>query len=371
MKKIKILSFFSGGGLLDMGFEMAGFEIVWTNESDKSFTLLHSSGITSWRKSKGNNIKAEIFNTKSIEDITSKEVVLEAFPNGKPDFFGIIGGPPCQDFSTNGKRKGFKGERGKMTIRYFDKISELRPSFFVMENVTGLVKNKSHKEHFAKLVKRITEEYYFDYKVLNALEFGVPQFRERVFFVGIRKDYIINSLSGNSITENWFNWPEKGVYKNATKKYLWPKPKNFGYVQKKSSELPLELCVESCLISKKELDSIPNAMEFFKLHVPLVKLQGIKEGETNRPSFKRLHRFKYSPTACYGNNEVHLHPYENRRLSVRETLRIQGVPDTYVLPPEIGLSKKFKMIGNGVPVPLAEAVATALKIFLSDNSIIN
>lgn len=99
-------------------------------------------------------------------------------------------------------------------------------------------------------------------------------------------------------------------------------------------------------------------------------LDAIDEGETNRPSFKRLHRFKYSPTACYGNNEVHLHPYRHRRLSVRETLRIQGVPDTYVLPAELPLSKKFKMIGNGVPVPLAKAVANAVKNFLKDNDVI-
>ena len=90
----------------------------------------------------------------------------------------------------------------------------------------------------------------------------------------------------------------------------------------------------------------------------------IKEGETNRPSFKRLHRYKYSPTACYGNNEVHLHPYQHRRLSVREALRIQGVDDSYVLTTPNLLSKKFKMIGNGVPVPLAKAVAETLKEFI-------
>ena len=68
----------------------------------------------------------------------------------------------------------------------------------------------------------------------------------------------------------------------------------------------------------------------------------IKEGETNRPSFKRLHRYKYSPTACYGNNEVHLHPYQHRRLSVREALRIQGVDDSYVLTTPNLLSKNLK-----------------------------
>jgi len=119
------------------------------------------------------------------------------------------------------------------------------------------------------------------------------------------------------------------------------------------------------------MSKTPNSKEYFNLYVDEIELKKIAEGETNRPSFKRLHRFKYSPTACYGNNEVHLHPYKNRRLSVRETLRIQGVEDTYVLPPELPLSKKFKMIGNGVPVPLAEAVANSMKDFLVVHKVIN
>ena len=138
----------------------------------------------------------------------------------------------------------------------------------------------------------------------------------------------------------------------------------------KPENIPIELCVENCLVPYREEKKIPNSKEYFKLYSTKDQLDAIKEGETNRPSFKRLHRFKYSPTACYGNNEVHLHPYRHRRLSVRETLRIQGVPDTYVVPADLPLSKKFKMIGNGVPVPLAEAVANSIKSFLIDNKII-
>ena len=128
--------------------------------------------------------------------------------------------------------------------------------------------------------------------------------------------------------------------------------------------------MESCLVPPREIKATANANEFFNLYKTVKVLDAINEGEINRPSFKRLHRFKYSPTACYGNNEVHLHPYRHRRLSVRETLRIQGVPDTYVLPTDLPLSKKFKMIGNGVPVPLAKAVAVALKSFIKDHKII-
>jgi len=76
--------------------------------------------------------------------------------------------------------------------------------------------------------------------------------------------------------------------------------------------------------------------------------------------FKRLHRYRFSPTACYGNNEVHLHPWENRRLTVREAMRIQGIPDTYVLPPQMSLTAKFAMIGMVFPFRLTGEVAISL-----------
>ena len=161
------------------------------------------------------------------------------------------------------------------------------------------------------------------------------------------------------------------TYLNAATKYKWATSVAFGKSLTKPKDLPFELCVESCLVPLREMNSTANANEFFNLYVTDKTLDAIEEGETNRPSFKRLHRFKYSPTACYGNNEVHLHPYKHRRLSVREALRIQGVPDTYVLPAELPLSKKFKMIGNGVPVPLAKAVADALKDFIKNKKVIS
>lgn len=369
-KKIPLLSFYSGGGFLDMGFEMAGFEIVWTNENDNIFAKLHSAGITSWRQSKGNGIKAEIFNTKSITDITSSEITTEAFPQGIPAHFGIIGGPPCQDFSFNGNRGGFKGERGKLTVLFFDKILELKPTFFVMENVPGLIKHNSYKAHLLKLIERLKEHYYIDHTTLNAIDFGVPQFRERVFFVGIRKTNIDPNSVQLDIKGNWLSWPENPNYTNSLTKYTWPLTSEFGKRITKPKQIPLQLCVASCLVSKNDSSKIPNANEFFNLYVDDKKLNKIMEGMTARPSFKRLHRFRYSPTACYGNNEVHLHPYKNRRISVREALRIQGVPDAYVLPAELPLTKKFKMIGNGVPVPLAEAVAVSVRHFLQAHNVI-
>lgn len=366
--KIPILSFYSGGGFLDMGFEMAGFEIVWTNEIDPVFSQLHAAGITSWRKSRKNGIKAEIFNTKSITEIPSNRIVREAFSGKKPEHFGIIGGPPCQDFSIRGKQKGFRGQRGKMTAIYLDKILELKPTFFIMENVPNLVKKKSTKNYLSKLLTSVRKDYYIDKQILNALDHGVPQHRERVFFVGIRKSKIEKEhIKKNG---NWFPWPENELFKDAETKYKWPEAVDYGKRLKQPKKLPAALCVEKCLVPHKKINVTPNAREFFNMHVDKEKLQKIKEGETNRQSFKRLHRFKFSPTACYGNNEVHLHPYRHRRLSVREALNIQGVPDTYVLPGHLPLSKKFKMIGNGVPVPLAKAVAGSLLTFLETSKVI-
>lgn len=368
--KIPILSFYSGGGFLDMGFEQAGFETVWSNEVDPVFATLYSAGITSWRKSIGNGVKAEIFNTKSIIDISSEEILSEAFPDGKPEHFGMIGGPPCQDFSMNGSLKGFAGDRGKLTVIYFDKILELKPTFFVMENVTGLTKRKETKEFLQSILNRVEKEYYVDHEKLNSLNYGVPQHRERMFFIGIRKDCINKKNIDKAQFGKWFPFPVNEKFQNSAIKYNWSKQTPFGNKPNKPDDIPLELCVESCLVPNSKIDIIPNANEIFTLHKPITELNKIAEGETNRPSFKRLHRYKYSPTTCYGNNEVHLHPYLNRRLSAREALRIQGVPDEYVLPSEISLSKKFKMIGNGVPVPLAKAVAESLKDFLLTNEII-
>ena len=91
----------------------------------------------------------------------------------------------------------------------------------------------------------------------------------------------------------------------------------------------------------------------------------VAEGDVKGKSFKRLHRWRYSPTAAYGNREVHLHPSERRRLTVREAMRIQSVPDAYALPVTMTLGKKFKAISNGVPVTLARVLAEQIASYLN------
>jgi DNA (cytosine-5)-methyltransferase 1 len=123
-------------------------------------------------------------------------------------------------------------------------------------------------------------------------------------------------------------------------------------------DIPLELTVWGAIGEAALLRGLPNGQDVFQPKSD--KFGTIPEGDDRRKSFKRLHRWRYSPTVAYGNNEVHLHPTEPRRITVREALRLQSVPDDYAFPPEAPLSAKFKMVGNGVPVKLAFAVAVAV-----------
>ena len=130
-KKIPIISFFSGGGFMDMGFMVAGFEVVFANEYDKVFADLHDEGICQWCK--GHKKKfCPITTTKSITELNPENILNEAFPQGTPKVWGIIGGPPWQDFTVNGDGKGFDGERGKMTQVFYNRIRKMSPSFCVM-----------------------------------------------------------------------------------------------------------------------------------------------------------------------------------------------------------------------------------------------
>ena len=274
--------------------------------------------------------------------------------------WGVIGGPPCPDFSIAGKQRGADGENGVLSSVYVDAIIKLKPTFFLFENVKGLIKTAKHKKYFDSLIKRLEENNYdTDYRLLNALNYGVPQDRERVFIVGFSRDYIKEFKHGK--TKDIFPWNIKRKYVDAKNEFDWESTSAFSRNPKKPKDTPEELMVMSCLTN---IDTeIDNRDDFFTPKSK--KFHEIDEGDTNRKSFKRLHRWRYSPTCAYGNNEVHLHPYLPRRLSAREALRIQSVPDTYNMPKETSLTAKFKVIGNGVPVKLSRGIAKAFKEVLT------
>lgn len=362
---IPVLSFFTGGGFLDLGFEQAGFKVAWTNEINPAFADMYEHGVTSFRRNQRKHApEASVSTRAGIQDLRKRQIMSGAFGSVRPELFGMIGGPPCPDFSNGGKHRGYKGDHGKLSQAFIDLICKIKPTFFVMENVPGLYRNKKHRQFLFDLQKQLVSGgFVSDFAILNALEFGVPQDRPRLFLVGLRSSvYRLKFCTRRLPQENgWFPFPAP-IYPHA-KQYAWPRVGEFGGSPDKPKDIPDKLMVYSALNGGVPINDLPNGKEGFAAYS--AKMQTVREGDVAKKSFKRLHRYRYSPTACYGNNEVHLHPWEPRRLTVREALRIQSVPDTYELPPDMPLSSKFKMIANGVPVELARCVGQALHDFLS------
>lgn len=368
--KIPLISFFTGGGFLDLGFEQAGFDIRWTNEHNETFASIYSHGMTTWRRSTNPSAKeVKISSTESIAMLKADAVLSEAFPQTRPPLFGVIGGPPCTDFSNGGLHGGHDGDAGRMTSVYVKMLRRLNPSFFLLENVPNLASHPKHKKVFSSLLKSLdTAGYSVVSKTLNALEYGVPQERRRLFVIGFRRDLLRSWFPGGAhpkrMMELHLKWPEK-THPNAKTKYSWATTSAFLAEPVKPADVPIALCAWQAVSRLPAPETIANGLDFFTPYS--AKFAEIKEGDVSGKSFKRLHRYRYSPTAWYGNNEVHMHPFKERRLSVRETLRIQTVPDSYEMPAEATLSAKFKVVGNGVPCRLANAIATSLKNFVETN----
>jgi DNA (cytosine-5)-methyltransferase 1 len=377
-KIFDILSLFTGGGFLDIGFFNNGFQVKEAIEIEKAFIYGHNSGLKNYfQYSENAYIKNKLVVNKPIERQVdaSDEEEINRLGIEHHNITGIVGGPPCQDYSTGGKNAGATGNRGKLIFSYYKIVEQVMPQFIFFENVTGLVNTKVHKEEgFDLLLSKLKElGYEIWYDILNSLEYGLPQDRPRVVLVGFRRDVVESLMDAGYILEKDNEKLKSGIGENVifrwpTLKYInpkkqkWPakwafgspiKQKELNALPEKYSELMIARAVEGLT------NDIPNQNEHFK--PKSIRFKSIEEGDTNRKSFKRLHRFRYSPTVAYGNNEVHLHPTEPRRLTVREALRLQTVPDTYILPQDMTLTAKFKMISNGVPTKKAELIAKEIR----------
>ena len=185
MKKIKLYSFFSGCGLLDLGMEEAGFDIAMVSEKYEPFLEAYKY---SRKKMKIKEPEYGYFNDDIcdyLEENSKLDILIEK--DKRDSIIGFIGGPPCPDFSTAGKNKGINGDNGKLSKTYFDLICKEKPDFFVFENVKGLWRTKKHKEFYDNMYNKMKKQgYYLLDKLLNSLEYGVPQERERVIMIGIR-----------------------------------------------------------------------------------------------------------------------------------------------------------------------------------------
>jgi DNA (cytosine-5)-methyltransferase 1 len=185
---------------------------------------------------------------------------------GRGDF-GIVGGPPCPDFSIGGKNRGGSGDRGQLTRVFIERICELEPRFFVIENVKGLLNTAKHRKFlFGELWKLEDKGYAVDLRVLNALHLGVPQDRERVFIIGVKRS-VVRKLYSRTMKKgerNWFPWPTDSRYDEAKTRFSWPATSPFGSVPSKPKGIPEELFIGPLVLNQSEMKRLPNGTEGFE-----------------------------------------------------------------------------------------------------------
>ena len=369
--KLKVFSFFSGCGILDLGFESAGYRIELVNEFYKPFMEAYQYS----RKHMGiSNPAFGFYNTdvniflKGEGRRTMNAMVRRAREDGS--LVGFIGGPPCPDFSIAGKQKGKDGDNGKLTLSYFNLIIQHKPDFFLFENVKGLWKTSRHRAFYDEMRVLVQSMgYCISDQLVNSLEFGVPQERERILMVGVKKSLLKKGSFTTTSQLNNFPWTKNMKYSlEEIKAVPWPDMDPFveGSVTPCPDGVIKELTVEYWF-EKNDVEHHPDAERFFTPKAGLSKMKEFPEGDSNKKSYKRIHRWRYSPTVAYGNNEVHLHPYMARRLSVAESMSLQSLPKEFCLPPTMTLTDCFKTIGNGVPYLMAKGIAESLKEFLYES----
>lgn len=321
---MKIASFFSGAGGLDLGFENAGFKIVFANDNWKGCWKTYE---------KNHNLKID---RRSIEDIDGKDI---------PDVVGFIGGPPCQSWSLAGSMKGIKDSRGQLLYDYVRLIKAKKPNFFLAENVPGMV-CKTHLNEFEKFKEALKElGYNVSFKVLNANDYEVPQDRRRVFLVGLHE----------SLNEK-FEFPEpicpKLTLKDAIGDLSEPLP---AYGKNKAN--PID-----------KLD-VPNH-EYMTGDFSTIYMSRNRVRKWDEPSFTIQAGGRHAPCHPQANTMIKVDkdkrifdpesPKPYRRLSVRECARIQTFPDDFIFYYN-NINDGYKMIGNAVPVKLAENIAKQIK----------
>ena len=324
-RKNKIVSLFSGCGGLDLGFEKAKFEIIWANEYDKDI----------WETYRYNHPNT-FLDTRSVTEINETDI---------PNCDGIIGGPPCQSWSEGGAKRGLEDKRGQLFYDYIRILKAKKPMFFLAENVSGMLLDR-HSEAL-KGIKQAFKDcgYSLSFKMLNARDYGVPQDRKRVFFVGIRTDLGFD-----------FVFPEPLGRKMSLKNAI-------GDLQ--TAPLP----VANGIIRERERPTIPNH-EYMTGGFSSIYMSRNRVRSWDEVSFTIQAQARQAPIhpqapkmILIGDNQREFKKGEEhlyRRLSVRECARIQTFPDEFLFIYD-NISIGYKMIGNAVPINLAFVLAKSIQ----------
>lgn len=335
---MKIIDLFCGVGGLSLGFEQAGFEVV--------------AAVDMWAdavKTYNHNRKEKVAEVISVEDFNEKELMSII---AREKITGIIGGPPCQGFSTVGKRE-VDDPRNKMYLEFYKAVKLVNPDFFVIENVKGML--TLNKGAFVKdLLERFGEKglgYTISYQLLNAADYGIPQNRYRVFYVGIKNkkfefpmpfDYKLTAKDGISDLEGASNEKYGSLPQNDYQKMLrgnMKKPLNQDYTTHTDKTISI-------------ISQVPDGGNIRDLPEEIWHVRKYNK------AFERMGTFKPSNTIDTGHRN-YFHYSEPRIPTVRESARIQSFPDSFEILGTRG--SQYKQVGNAVPPMLAKIIAERIK----------
>ena len=336
MKRPNIVSLFAGAGGMDLGFEKAGFRVAVANEFDPGIcpTYRHNHRHT-------HLVEGDI--RKVTDDMLPGEVT------------GLIGGPPCQSWSEAGSLGGIDDPRGQLFFDYIRILRMKRPLFFVAENVSGMLAERN--ANAVKNILSLFDEagYNVQHRLLNANDYHVPQIRERVFYVGFRKDLGIDDFEypkpfdERSLTLRDAIWDLRDTARPAL-------PKN-----KHRSDLRI-LNHEYFVGSYSTIFMSRNRVKAWDEPAFTVQASGRQcQLHPQAPKMelvdKNLRRFVPGKEHLY------------RRLTVRECARIQGFPDDFEFLYE-DVNMGYKMVGNAVPINFACAVGRQVLACLKRHRVI-
>ena len=312
-KKLKVVSLFSGSGGMDLGFlNTKKYDIIFANDVNKYAYETYKQNI-------GNHIICE--DISKLVDIPKADVV--------------IGGPPCQGFSLANPSRAIDDPRNLLFKEYIRILEIVNPLAFVFENVTGILTLGGGEAY--KIIVNSFENIGYDVydKVLNAVDYGVPQYRKRNFIVGIKRKLKLS-----------YRFPTPTT---TSDKYLTVKAiKNPPLLKNVSNHEFSKLTP----LNTERLQHIPpgGAMKDIPKH--------LQNNSDVKRAMRRLSFDEPSPTIVHNNCDHYYHPSEPRRITIREMARIQTYPDDFVFCGH--KNAQSTQVGNSVPVKLAESVAESV-----------
>ena len=371
----KMVDLFAGCGGLSLGMEQAGFTPWFVNEIDETFCNTYK---------KNHKLSDDHY---FVGDINERNEQIDDYLDFLSDITIVCGGPPCQGFSMANRQRIIDDPRNQLYKAYLTFLKKVRPQFFVMENVKGMSKKIGEiKDDFKEF---LGSEYQFDYMLLKAQDFGVPQNRERFIMIGNRMGIAPKTIF-DSILENRRS---PFILKDAIEGLPQLKPKRVkGAKDIENAESGYTECdfsypntdfyhfingdkVIHKLFNHKNRFNNPRDLEIYRrlpqgansLHPSIEDIMPYKR----RNGIFKDKYFKLDETQICKTITSHMrfdcnmyiHPWESRGLSPREAARIQTFPDDYVLTGS--QNKWYAQVGNAVPVKLAKAIGDGIMKFIS------